>query len=573
MDRHRIAAIFEEMAALLELADANPFRVRAYQNAARVVEGMSDLDSRAAAGTLTDVKGIGDGIAAHINELLATGDTAEHAALRKKIPAGVLAMTQIPGVGPKKAKVLWKSLKVTTLEDLAAACAAGKVAVLPHMGEKTQQNILQGLAYLSKQHGQHLFPAVWSMAQQLVGALQSHGAVMQLEIAGSLRRRKEIVKDIDLVVGTKDPVAVMQAFTALQSVMHVIAQGETKSSVMLDAGLQVDLRCVTPREFPYALHHFTGSKEHNTAMRARAQQRGMKMNEYGLFKILKSGERLIPCQNEAEIFAALELDFVPPELREDTGELAAAETHTLPALLELNDLRGIFHCHTTYSDGKATLEEMVAAARARKYEYIGISDHSQTASYAGGLTPQRVQAQAKEIDRVQEKFRDIRIFKGIESDILKDGSLDYSDDILTHFDFVIASIHSNFNMTREAMTARVCKALRHPATRILAHPTGRLLLSRDAFDVDMDAVLREAARRGVVVEINANPRRLELDWRLGRTAQQLGVKTMINPDAHSVAGIDYVEYGVGVARKGWWTKADVVNTWPLKKVESWLARR
>lgn len=572
MDRHRIAAIFAEMAALLELTDANPFRVRAYQNAARVVEGMSDLEARAVAGTLTDMKGIGDGIAAHINELLATGDTAEHAALRKKIPAGVLAMTQIPGVGPKKAKILWKSLKVTTLEELAAACTVGKVAVLPHMGEKTQQNILQGLAYLRKQHGQHLFPAAWGMAQQIVTALQSHGAVLQMEIAGSLRRRKEIVRDIDVVVGTKDPESVMQAFTALDSVMHVIARGETKSSVMFDAGVQADLRCVTPTEFPYALHHFTGSKEHNTAMRARAQQRGMKMNEYGLFRIQKSGERLIPCNNEAAIFAALELDDIPPELREDAGEIVAAETHTLPTLLEPDDLCGIFHCHTTYSDGKATLEDMVAAARARKYAYIGISDHSQTAAYAGGLTPQRVQAQAKEIDRLQKKFRDIRIFKGIESDILKDGSLDYSDEMLKTFDFVIASIHSNFNMTRAEMTARVCKALRHPATRILAHPTGRLLLSRESFDVDMDAVLREAAKRKVVVEINANPRRLELDWRLGRAAQQYGVRTMINPDAHSVEGIGYVEYGVGIARKGWWTARDVVNTWSLGKVEQWLAK-
>ncbi len=572
MDRRQIANIFEEMAALLELTGANSFRIRAYENGARIIEGMADFDARVAAGTLTEVKGIGAGLADHIAELLATGTIAEYAALRKKIPPGVLAMTQIPGVGSKKAKLFWKQLRITTINALAAACAQGKIAALPRMGEKTQQNIVQGIEYLRKQQGQHLFPTIWDAAQHVVAALRNHPAVTHIEIAGSLRRRKEIVRDIDLVVGTDNPSAVMRAFVELEDVLHVTAHGETKSSVVLSSGIQTDLRCVTPDQFPYALHHFTGSKEHNVAMRARAQQRAMKMNEYGLFTQQNTQDTLIPCRTEAEIFAALDLDYIPPELREDMGEIAAAEAHQLPMLLAPDDLRGIFHCHTTFSDGKATLEEMVEGAKARGYAYIGISDHSQSAGYAGGLSPARVREQAKRIDALNRTVKGIRIFKGIESDILKDGSLDYTDDLLASFDFVIVSIHSHFQMTQAEMTARVCKALAHPAVRVLAHPTGRLLLSREPIAIDMKRVLQEAARRHVAVEINANPRRLELDWRLGQLAQSYGVKTMINPDAHSVDGIDNVTYGVDIARKGWWTKADVINTWPLKKVEQWLAR-
>lgn len=362
----------------------------------------------------------------------------------------------------------------------------------------------------------------------------------------------------------------MEFFLHLPMVQRIEAQGATKSTVVLTSGIYCDLRVVTDAEFPSAMHHFTGSKEHNIAMRARAQAMGYKINEYGLFKITKSGEKLIPCADEAAIYAALDLAYVPPELREDMGEVEAAAMHRLPKLVEADDLRGIFHCHTTYSDGRATLEQMVAGAKERGYEYIGISDHSQSAGYAGGLKPAAITQQHKEIDALQKKFPDVRIFKGIESDILADGALDYSDEILQTFDFVIASIHSRFNLTTEEMTRRICTAIAHPAVTILAHPTGRLLLSRESYPVDMQAVIDAAAKHDVVIEINANPQRLELDWRHGPYARSKGVKTMVNPDAHSVAGIDEMRTGVGIARKGWWQKDEVVNTWSREKVERWL---
>lgn len=573
MDRHQIAAVFEEMAALLEIADANPFRVRAYANAARIIEDLADFEARVTAGTLTDVKGIGQGLAAHIHELLTSGTIAELEQLHRTIPPGVVAMTAIPGVGPKKAKLFWKTLKLTTIDQLAAACAVHTVAGLPGMGAKSEEKILLGIDYLRQQHNQHLFLAAWAVAQQLVTALHEHPSVQRLEVAGSLRRRKEVVKDIDLVASSRDPAALMDAFVHWDGVQRVIAHGGTKSSVLTAAGMNCDLRVVSDTEFPYALHHFTGSKEHNTALRSRAQQMGMKMNEYGLFRFTKSGERLIACKTEADIFARLGLDAIEPELRENMGEIEAAAQHTLPALVARNDLRGVFHCHSTYSDGKNTIEEMALAAKQRGLAYIGMSDHSQSAAYAGGLSPARVAAQAKEIAALNRTVRGITILRGIEADILKDGALDYHDALLAQLDFVIASVHSNLGLSRADMTARVCRALAHPAVRILAHPTGRLLLSRKAYEIDMDEVLRVAGQHRVAVEINCNPKRSELDWRLGRRARECGVVTAISPDAHTTGGLDYLEYGIGLARKGWWTAKDIINAWPLEKVNAWLHRK
>lgn len=573
MDRHRIAAVFTEMAALLEIADANPFRVRAYANAARVIEDLADFETRLAAGTITEVKGIGAGLASHIDELITSGTIAELEQLHRTIPPGVVAMTAIPGVGPKKAKLFWKTLKLTTVDQLAAACAAHTVAGLPGMGAKSEEKILLGIDYLRQQHHQHLFLAARAVAQQIVAALHSHPSLQRIAVAGSLRRHREVVKDIDLVASSTDPAALMNTFVHWDGVERIIAHGDTKSSVLTAAGINCDLRVVSDAEFPYALHHFTGSKEHNTALRSRAQQMGMKMNEYGLFRRTKSGERLIACKSETDIFARLELDDIEPELRENMGEIEAAETGTLPTLVTAGDLRGVFHCHSTWSDGKNTIEEMALAAKQRGLAYIGISDHSQSAAYAGGLSPARVAAQAKEVAALNQKLRGITILHGIEADILKDGALDYHDTLLAQLDFVIASVHSSLGLPRADMTARVCRALAHPAVRILAHPTGRLLLSRKACEIDMDEVLRVAGQCRVAVEINCNPKRSELDWRLGRRAQHAGVVTAISPDAHTTGGLDYLEYGIGLARKGWWTAKDVINTWPLEKVNAWLHRK
>lgn len=573
IDRHQLAAIFSQMAEFLELSGANTFRIRAYEHGARIVEGLVEIDHLLAKGTLTTVKGIGKGLAAHIMEFSETGTIAELDELRATIPSGVVAMMAIPGVGPKKAKVFWQDLHLTTIEALAKACTAGKVAAVPGMGTRTEAKILAGIDALHKHAGHYLFPTAWAYAERIVAHLQAHAPVQRMAIAGSLRRCNEMVKDIDIVASAKDPAALLQCFVGAEYVERITGHGTTKASVALCGGIHADLRCVDDAVFPFTLHHFTGSKGHNVAMRARAIAMGMKLSEYGLFNVSKGQETLIACKDEAAIFATLGLAYIPPELREDLGEIDAAAEDALPRLIDVDDLCGVFHCHTDASDGKATLEEMVTGAHARGLQYIGISDHSQSAGYAGGLSPARVAQQAKAIAHLQKKIPGIRIFHGIESDILKDGSLDYTDEILGTLDFVIASIHSSFQLPRDAMTARVCRAMRHPAVRMLGHPTGRILLAREPMAIDMDEVLRVAAEEGVVVEINASPKRADLDWRLGRVAQAAGVQTMINPDAHTVEGIDDMQYGVGIARKGWWTKRDVLNTWSLAKVERWLTSR
>ncbi|MBI2345434.1 MAG: DNA polymerase/3'-5' exonuclease PolX [Deltaproteobacteria bacterium] len=572
MDRHQVASVLGEVAAILEIKGENPFKVRAYENAARVLDGLSNFDELLAKGEITSIKGIGKNLAEHITELTTTGRLKEYEALRKSIPQGLLEILHIPGVGPKKVKLLWEKLGVKDIGGLELCCRAHRIAKLPGMGAKSEEKIFQGIQYVRAQRGQHLFSFASYAAAEVVGRLENHPAAIRSMLCGSLRRCKEIVKDIDLVASSKQPERLMAFFIGLPMVERIEAKGETKSSVILKSGINCDLRVVTDHEFPFACHHFTGSKEHNIAMRSRALNRGMKLNEYGLFKVSKAVEKLVPCKDEAAIFAALDLAFIPPELREDMGEIDAATKGELPCLLEEDDLQGVFHCHTTYSDGHNTLAEMVSAAAKAGLKYIGVSDHSQSAGYAGGLKPADIKKQHREIDAVQRRHAGIRIFKGIESDILADGSLDYPDDVLNSFDFVIVSIHSRFNITEAEMTKRICKAIAHPATKVLAHPTGRLLLSRDGYPVDLQTVITTAVKHGVVIETNANPHRLDLDWRHGPYAHSKGLRTMINPDAHSTAGIGDMRFGVGIARKGWWTKEDVVNTWPVRKVEEWLHR-
>jgi len=573
MTKDQVATALAEIGTLLELKGENAFRTNAYHNAARTIENLEeDLEEVVTQGRLGAIPGIGAGMSEKITTLVQTGRLPYLDDLRAKVPAGLVAMLRIQGLGPKKVKALYDQLAVDDLDKLRAACVEGKVAKLKGFGEKTQAKILEGLDFLAQMGSRVRIDQALPLANAVLEALKAVPGVVRIEIAGSLRRRRETVKDIDVVCSADDPVAVMDRFVSLPGVQQITGQGETKSSVILAGNgvlMNADLRVVSDAQFPYALHHFSGSKEHNVALRSRAVERGMKLNEYGVFR----GEKLVPCKDEADIYRSLDLDWVPPELRENTGEVAAAESHTLPRLVELGDVQGVFHCHTTASDGANTLEEMALAAKALGLKYLGIGDHSQSLTIANGLSPQRVREQQKQIEALNKKLKGIHLFKGIEVDILEHGNLDYDDDLLATFDYVVASVHSHFKQARDVMTARIVKAVSHPAVTMLGHATGRLLLKRDAYQVDLEDVLQAAAKHGTMVEINAHPQRLDLDWVHCKRAKALGVKLVINPDAHSTSDVALYRYGVDVARRGWLEKGDVFNTLGLKEVTAALLER
>ena len=572
MNKLEVSKILEEIGILLELKGENPFKFRAYHNASVTVEALEeDLDKAIEDGTLAEQKGIGKGLYEKIVELNNTGQLKYYEDLKKEIPAGLLEIIRIPGVGPKKAKALYDELGISTVGELEYACMENRLIGLHGFGEATQAKILKGIEYYRKGMGHHLFNVALKDAERLLSLLEKNKDIKMRSIAGSIRRRKEVIKDIDIVASARhDRVgAVMDFFTTLPDVQSIVAKGDTKSSVILNSGINADLRIVSDSEYPFALHYFTGSAEHNTAMRSRAKKFGLKLNEYGLFK----GEKSLQCKSEEEIFKALGLTYIPPELREDKGEIEAAEQGKLPELIEPSDIKGIFHVHTTYSDASMTLHEVVKLAQGAGYQYIGISDHSKSASYAGGLTEEKLRAQHDEIDGLNSKLKDFYIFKGIECDILSDGSLDYSDETLAKFDFVIASVHSRFNMSEEEMTERIIKAISNPYTTMLGHPTGRLLLSREGYKVDLHKVIDAAAEKGVVIEINSHPYRFDLDWRYCKYAKERGVKVSINPDAHHAEDLANVSYGVGIARKGWLTRKDVLNTMTVGEIKKKLAKK
>jgi len=560
-----------EIATLLDLKGENPFKSRSYSNAARALEtAPEDLPSLIESGRLESLKGIGESISKKVRELAETGRLAYLEDLRKSFPEGLLEMLRIPNLGPKRVKALYDKLGLKSIAELEYACHENRLLTLPGFGVKSQENILKGIEFVKKASNQFLYNVALEEAQPLVDALRASPAVAQASVAGSLRRRKEVVKDIDLVAGSDRPEEVMEIFCSQPSVEEVLEKGPTKSNVRLRRGISVDLRVVPAVTYPFLLHHLTGSKNHNIAMRARAQKMGFKMSEWGLFG---SDGASLACADEKAIFAALGLDEIPPELREDMGEIDAAESHALPRLLADSDIRGAVHVHTAYSDGICTVDEMVSAAERMGFAYIAFCDHSQSAPYAGGLKEADLEKQWKEIDAVQAKHPRIRIFKGIESDILTDGSLDYPDRILRRFDMVVASIHSRFNLSEEEMTARTVKAIENPHTTMIGHPTGRLLLGREAFPINVERVLEAAARCGVAIELNANPQRLDLDWRHLKRAKELGVPISINPDAHSVAGLGDVRYGVGIARKGWLEAGDVLNARDAASFAQYLEKR
>lgn len=564
-----VVRILDEIALYLELKGENPFKSRAYQNAARHIEQLDDFDSLAAADGLSSVKGIGDALHGKIMELVTTGRLAYYENLKASIPPGNIEMLKIRGLGPKKIRLLHDLLGIETIGELEYACNENRLVELPGFGKKTQEKIQAGIEQLKKYKERHLFSEVIDEARDLLAHLQKHAATAEAGIAGSLRRGNETVKDIDLLAASLEPSAVGERFVSHASLDEVTARGDTKISAVLKSGVNCDLRIVSPREFPYALHHFTGSREHNTAMRGRAKTMDMKMNEYGLFK---SGAN-VPCDGEEEIFAALGLQYIPPELREDMGEIEAAAAGAIPRLVECSDIRGLLHIHTSFSDGADPLEAMVKKAKQMGLEYIGITDHSRSAYYAGGLSVEAVREQHELIDALNAREASFHIFKGIESDILPDGQLDYDEDVLERFDFVIAAVHSHFGMPVDVMTSRIIRAISNPHTTVLAHPTGRLLLTREPYAVDMRKLIDHAAETGVAIELNANPHRLDLDWRHCQYAVRKGAKISINPDSHHAKDLGHFKYGVNIARKGWLESGDCINCLGLSEMKDWMAGR
>ena len=576
MTKSDIAAVLEEVAALLELKGENPFKIRAYTNAARSLEtfggNISNLQDEEA---LSKIPGIGKSIAEKIRELAATGSLKYLEELRTEFPAAILELFSISGLGAKKIKALYEQLQVSSIEQLRQACETGRVAELSGFGETTQTKIYKAIEERAKHSGYFQFGQIAGEAETMRSDLTGHPDALQVDVAGSYRRRKEIVHDLDLVVATKKGEAITKFFLAHPLVESIIAQGPTKSSVRLRSGVQCDLRVVSSAEYPFALAYFTGNKEHNIELRSRALERGWTLNEYRLAPIpvdpkakKKRPVKKIPkVRDEADLYRAVDLDFIPPELRENSGEFEAAEKHLLPKLIEQENLRGTFHCHTSASDGHNSLEEMAEAAQALGLEYLGIADHSRSSIQAHGIDEAQLRAQVAAIRELNKKFDGFRLFAGVECDILRDGSLDFPDDVLSQLDYVIVSVHSVFNLSEADMTARVIRALESRLVTMLAHPTGRLLLKREPYQIDIPAILDAAARAGTWIELNAAPKRLDLDWRWWPLAKQKGVKCVINPDAHRTERLQDLWFGIGIARKGWLTKDDVVNCLPLGKVE------
>jgi DNA polymerase (family 10) len=578
MNKKEIAAILDEMGTLLELKGENPFRSRAYHNAAQVIEALNDdLGKLISEKSLTSVKGIGSGLSEIIIDLFTTEKSKHYDELRTSIPKGVLEMLRIQGLGPKKVKVLFEKLKIQSIVELKTACTEHKLLKVEGFGEKTEENILKGIEHLEHSSDKYLYPKAKDAADRIVFSLKALKQVKQCEIAGSLHRKKEVIGDIDILVtaNEKDRDIIFKTFLSHTDVASTIAAGDTKSSVILKSGIHCDLRIVADAEFPFALNYFTGSKEHNVEMRSLARTFGWSLNEYD-FSVInhekgKAKVQKAPaCKTETDIYRALGLTFVPPELRENTGEIEAARKKNLPELLEEKDLRGTFHCHTTSSDGINSLEEMVNAARQLGWDYLGIADHSQAAAYAGGLKPDRARAQIKTIAKLNEQLKGFRVFAGVECDILPDGSMDYDDALLAQFDYVVASIHSKFKMTEAEATQRIVKALKNKYVTILGHPTGRLLLERDGYPLNLNEIITVSGDLGKCIEINAHPMRLDLDWRYLKFAKEKNVLIAINPDAHNTEGLRDVQYGVGIARKGWLEAKDVLNTKTAAAVDKYF---
>jgi len=633
MTKEDIASALEKIATLLELKGGeNVFKIRAYTNAARSIEAwggsISDLQNPE---TLAKIPGIGKGIASVVKELADTGASLYFETLRAEFPNDILELFSLPGLGAKKVKALYDKLQISSIAQLKEACESDRVAELPGFGKATQEKLCRAIADRTKHAGSFQNGTIAREAETLQDDLRALDETLHVCIAGSYRRRKEIVRDLDFIVATNAPAIVSKFFLEHPLVESVLVQGATKSSARLRSGIQCDLRVVTAAEYPFALNYFTGSKEHNIVVRNRALQRGWTLNEYRLAPIeegrsgstgnlpggtssvspaegkapdaneeqapgkmpaVPTGETpVLPIaakrsakkkrvshpipqiREEADLYRAFDLDYIPPELRENCGEFDAAAEGRLPRLIEKENLRGTFHCHTTASDGRSTLEEMAHAAEELGLQYLGIADHSRSSIQARGLDEARLRVQMAAIRGLNAERKDFRIFSGVECDILRDGTLDFPDEILAELDYVVASVHSAFQLPEAEMTGRIIRAMSNRYVTILAHPTGRLLLQREPYAVDIPAIIEAAAETGTWIEINAAPKRLDLDWRWWPLAKEKGVKCVINPDAHAVDRLQELWFGIGVARKGWLTKDDVVNCLPLGKIEQEMGRK
>lgn len=584
MNKADIVAILEDIAVLLELKGENPFKIRAYSAGARVLDTLEDdLDQVLEEGRLGSIKGIGSALVDKIETLHATGELEYYSELRASVAPGLIEMLQIPGLGGKKVKKLHDALGVESIDALKAACESGEVAALKGFGAKSAEKILTGIENRAAYAQRHLWWEARVVAEAILAGLRALPEVEHAEAAGSLRRLKETVGDLDFIVASSEPQPIMEWFVGQAGVQEVTAHGQTKSSVRFESGLQADLRVVPAEQFAFALHHFTGSKEHNVAMRQRALARGYSLSEWGFSgaggqqpeaSVADDRDVVPPINTEAELFEFLGLAEIPPELREGLGELDAAETKGLPELVKISDIRGVFHNHTTASDGRASIEEMAEAAQVLGFDYLGLADHSKASFQAKGLDDERVLRQIDTVRAFNESGESpVHVFAGIECDILPDGSLDLEDSTLDALDYAVMSVHSSFGQSEEDMTARVIRAIEHPATTMLGHPTGRLLLRREPYKIDLQKVIDAAIANKVIIEINANPRRLDMDWRLWRRAAERGLMCAINPDAHSTEGLGYFAAGVNIARKGWLTAAQVLNCRDAAGVQNWFTDR
>ena len=580
MDKDQVADILVDIGLLLELKGENPFKTRAYQNAARTLQQLNEpLAKIVAEERLGEIKGIGEALQQKITELVTTGALKYYDELKASIPPGMREMLEIPGVGPKKIKAMYDKLGIDTIEKLEQACKEGKVAALAGFGEKTQTNICAGIERRRTYASRHLLVKALAAAEPILENLRSHPDVIRCSTAGSSRRHKEIIGDIDFLASSKKPANVIEFFVQQPGIISVSAKGETKASVVLDGGIQADLRVVSDTEYPFALAYFTGSKEHNIVMRQRAIARGLRLNEYGLFRSkeeTRDPKLLVRCHSEEEIYSELGLPFVEPELREDCGEFEAAEQHRLPRLIEWTDLKGSLHNHSNWSDGRNTLEEIAAHMQEHGLTYWGVTDHSKSSFQANGLDAPRLREEIKTVrelnKRLEDSGTDFRLLVGTEVDILNDG-LDFPDDVLAECDVVVASIHQGFTQSEAETTRRLVRAAENRFVHMLGHLCGRLLLEREGCAVNHPAVIDACAATGTWIELNASPYRFDMDWRHWKHAKNRGVKCVINCDAHRFEHVGWLRLGAGIARKGWLTKEDVVNTLPLDQLKTELQRK
>ncbi|NPA39812.1 MAG: DNA polymerase/3'-5' exonuclease PolX [Thermodesulfobacteria bacterium] len=569
MKNKQVADIFNKVAALLEIKGENPYRVRAYQRAAQVIEALTtDVEELAKQGRLSKLPGIGADLAQKIKEILRTGTLSLYEELKKEVPPHLLTFLEIPGLGPKKVKAIYEKLGITSIEELEEACKKHKIAKLPGFGWKTEQNILKGIKLFREKTGRKPLGEILPLAEEVVRILTETSPVEQIAIAGSLRRRKETVKDIDILITSTRPHDVMKRIVELEFVEEVIAFGETKTSVRLRPGIQMDVRVVEPDSWGAALAYFTGSKAHNIRVRELALEKGLKINEYGVFK----GDKKIAGKTEEEVYEAVGLPFIPPELREDRGEIEAGLKGELPKLVEYDEIKGDGHVHSKYSDGTASLEEIMQKAEALGLSWVAVCDHSQSLKVAGGVPIKDLFEKKRRIEELNKRSKRVKLIFGSEVDILSDGSLDYPDDVLKEIEFVIAAIHTGFQQSEEQITNRILSALRHPFVHAIAHPTGRVIGERDAYELNLTKIFEEAKKYGKALEINAYYKRLDLNDINARAAKERGIPLIIGTDTHFIDQLEYIGFGVAVARRAWCEAKDILNTLNYEEFKAWLEK-